>query len=243
MSKIEWTDATWNPWQGCTKVSQGCKNCYMYRDKKRYGQEPATVVQSATATFNKPLKWKNPMRVFTCSWSDFFIPEADPWRDEAWKIIRKTPHITYQILTKRPMGIPQRLPLDWDYGKNYPNVWLGVSVESEDLLSRVGWLSYIPAKVRFVSYEPALGPVSFKKPLKHGFIDWIIAGGESGSNFRPVQTDWFRQVRDDCQEAGVPFFFKQWGGTKKINGTWGGRELDGKIWNEFPEGVKNENSR
>src|SRR3990167_11527130 len=102
---INWTEATWNPWHGCIKVSPGCKNCYMYREKNRYGQDPAVVVRSKPATFNAPLKWKEPARVFTCSWSDFFIKQADPWRDEAWDIIYQTPHLTYLILTKRPERI------------------------------------------------------------------------------------------------------------------------------------------
>ena len=109
-SKIQWTDHTWNPWQGCRKVSPGCLNCYMYRDKKRYGQDPATVVRSKPPTFNKPLKWHDPAKVFVCSWSDFFIEDADEWRDDAWEIMRRTPHLTYQILTKRPRNIKDRLP-------------------------------------------------------------------------------------------------------------------------------------
>lgn len=113
-SGIEWTDHTWNPWQGCLKVSPGCKQCYMYRDKKRYGQDPMVVVRSKPGTFRKPLQWKQPAKVFTCSWSDFFIEQADNWIDDAWNIIRQTPHLTYQILTKRPENIKDRLPEDWE---------------------------------------------------------------------------------------------------------------------------------
>lgn len=156
-STIQWTDKTWNPWHGCTKVSDGCKFCYMYRDKERYGQDPKTVLRSKT-TFNAPLKWTDPAMVFTCSWSDWFITDADEWRPEAWDIIRKTPHLTYQILTKRPENIKERLPADW--GKGYPNVWLGVSVENQKAAEdRIFELLSIRAAVRFLSVEPLLGPI------------------------------------------------------------------------------------
>jgi protein gp37 len=229
-SNIEWTNHTWNPWQGCQKVSPGCKNCYMYRDKKRYGQDPATIVKSSRATFGKPLSWQKSAKVFTCSWSDFFIEEADPWRDEAWDIIRQTPHLTYQILTKRPEWARYCMPDDW--GNGWPNVWLGVSIEAKDYLWRLESLDEIPATVKFVSYEPALGPVDFYpySPV----IDWIISGGESGPNYRPADLDWFRQVRDDCQRYDIAYFHKQHGGNRKVDGVWGGRILDGRTWDEFP---------
>lgn len=230
---IQWTDATWNCWQGCLKVSPGCKQCYMYRDKARYGQDPKVVVRSKPATFNSPLKWANPQRVFTCSWSDFFIEQADEWRGEAWDIIRRTPHLTYQVLTKRPENIKDRLPEDW--GKGWPNVWLGVSVESPDYYHRIITLSDIPAWVRFVSYEPALAVVDFAPSLATGWVDWLIAGGESGSNPRPASLDWFRQAQYDCARFRVPFFLKQLGGSRKIDGAWGGRLLDGVEYSEFPQ--------
>lgn len=231
-SKIEWTNDTWNPWQGCHKVSPGCKFCYMYRDKERYGQDPATVIRSAPATFNAPLaKLKGPL-VFTCSWSDFFIKEADPWRDEAWDIIRRTPHLTYQILTKRPENIKDRLPADWGLG--WPNVWLGASVESPQYHWRIVELSDIYAAVKFVSYEPALAEVDFSPALVERWVDWIISGGESGYNPRPANLDWFRQTRDDCQKWGAAYFHKQHGGSTRIDGVWGGRVLDGRTWDEMP---------
>lgn len=231
---IEWTDATWNPWQGCQKVSPGCKNCYMYRDKIRYGQDPKTVVRSSDSTFYAPLKWpKIPKRVFTCSWSDFFIDQADEWRDAAWNIIRQTPHLTYQILTKRPENIKGRLPNDW--GNGWPNVWLGVSVESPKYHHRIITLSDIPTAIHFVSYEPALELVDFAPSLAAGWIDWLIAGGESGYSPRLANPDWFRQTSYDCRRFGVPFFFKQFGGSRKIDGAWGGRLLGGREWNEMPQ--------
>lgn len=230
-SKIEWTDHTWNPWQGCLKVSQGCKQCYMYRDKMRYGQDPKTVIRSSPGTFRKPLQWKKPAKVFTCSWSDFFIEQADNWIDDAWNIIRQTHHLTYLILTKRPENIKGRLPDDW--GSGWPNVWLGVSVELPDYEWRIVALEEIPAVVRFVSAEPLLAPL----PNLYSYfpvLDWIITGGESGYKPRPANLDWFRQIRDDCQQYGVAYFHKQHGGSRKLDGVWGGREIDGRTWDEFP---------
>jgi protein gp37 len=231
-SAIEWTDNTWNPWVGCLKVSPGCKQCYMYRDQERYGNDPRAIRRTAPATFDAPLKWSKPEKVFTCSWSDFFIERADAWRDEAWSIIRRTPHLTYQVLTKRPENISGRLPDDWDDG--WPNVWLGVSVENSDYLWRLEALADIPARVRFVSYEPALGPVDFSAyaPV---LLHWIISGGESGYAPRPANPEWFLSVREQCERSGIAHFHKQNGGSRKVDGAWGGRELDGKIYHNFPE--------
>lgn len=155
---IEWTGSTWNPWRGCVKVSAGCKNCYMFRDQERYGRDPRVVVRAAPATFGAPLRWQEPGLVFTCSWSDWFIEAADPWRDEAWEIVRRTPHLTYQILTKRPENIATRLPADW--GAGWPNVWLGISAEDQPTADkRIPVLLATPAAVRFVSAEPLIGPI------------------------------------------------------------------------------------
>ena len=156
-SNIEWTDATWNPWQGCTKVSAGCLHCYMFAEKKRYGQDPS-VVRRSTTTFADPLKWVKrehpPKLVFTCSWSDFFHPAADAWRSEAWQIIHDTPQITYLIATKSGERMRACLPSDWEDG--YPNVWLIVSVEDLAYDRRIEDLLAIPAAVRAVSAEPLL---------------------------------------------------------------------------------------
>ena len=181
---IAWTDYSWNPWRGCHKVSQGCKNCYMFREQKRYGNDPNIVVRSIT-TFKDPLKWKDPAMVFTCSWSDWFIEEADPWRDEAWEIIRQTPHLTYQILTKRPENIRSRLPDDW--GDGWDNVWLGVSIEDKDNYARGLNLADIPAKIRFISAEPLLGQLDLLWLVSTGLIHWLIVGGESGPNYRMME--------------------------------------------------------
>jgi protein gp37 len=238
---IEWTDRTWNPWQGCHKVSPKCTHCYMYREKKMYGQKPDVVVRSKPPTFNAPLskKWSTPAHVFVCSWSDFWIEEADPWRDEAWAIIRRTPWLTYQIPTARPERILRCLPPDW--GSGYPNVWLGVSVENQDAAERrVPALLRVPAVLRFLSCEPLLGRVDLRSlPIGdarrldaltgHTFrvdldgsrlptrelaprVDWVIGGGETGgSAVRPTHPDWARHLRNQCERSGVPFFWKQWG--------------------------------
>ena len=257
-TSIEWTNATWNPWRGCTKVSPGCASCYMFRDQVRYGHDPTVVVRAASATFSAPLKWKEPKLVFTCSWSDFFHEDADQWRAQAWDIIRATPHLTYQILTKRPERFREGLPVDW--GNGWPNVWLGVSTENQRMFDvRIGLLIGARVRLRFLSIEPLLGPVSLfpwlaKAQCAHGnftepdspmddcncgfptrsSIDWVIVGGESGGRPghppRVMKPEWTRSIRDECVTAGVPFFFKQWGG--KFPG--GPALLDGREWRQMP---------
>lgn len=230
---IEWTEYTWNPWTGCDPVSEGCKNCYMFRDKRRFGQEPRDVIRSKT-TFDAPLKLAKPTLIFTCSWSDWFHEDADEWRDEAWDVIRRTPQHRYQILTKRPERIAQHLPYDWHDG--WRNVWLGVSVENQRVAHRISTLSTIRAWVRFVSAEPLLGPIFFSRD--HGLellsIDWLIAGGESGPQARRMEEWWATNLRNQCRLARVPFFFKQVGGNRKIDGAWGGRLLEGQEHSEMP---------
>jgi protein gp37 len=240
-SLIEWTDHTWNPWQGCFKVSPGCVNCYMLREKRRFGQDPHRVVRSSLSTFSKPLSWKVAAKVFSCSWSDFFVEDADQWRDEAWEIIRGCPHLTFQILTKRPENIVDRLPAYWPL----PNVWLGVTTETQreaDL--RIPLLLRIPAVVRFISVEPMLGAVDISQFLgkvngcnlycrtskdscrdqsgdcyhandRAPGLDWVICGGESGPKARAMQVEWAESLREQCAAAGVPFFMKQMSGKVK----------------------------
>lgn len=225
---IQWTDHTWNPWHGCTKVSAGCKFCYMYRDKERYGQDPTKVVRASPSTFNSPLRggakrWHDGARVFTCSWSDWFIEDADPWRNEAWAIIKQRPGLTFQILTKRPERIAEHLPADWGHG--YPNVWLGVSVEDQAAADRrCPILTTIPCAVSFLSVEPLLGAVDLRPWLGDigelgawtGFgarVDWVIVGGESGSRekARPCDLRWIESIVYQCSESGVQCFVKQLG--------------------------------
>jgi protein gp37 len=228
-TKIEWTDATWNPWHGCRKVSPGCGHCYMFRDKKRFGQDPTIVVRSAEASFQAPRRWRAPRRVFTCSWSDFFITDADRWRSDAWEVIRETPHHTYQILTKRPERVREHIP--WS-DEPWPNVWLIVSAEDQKHLEdRWRLIAGVPAIVRGLSIEPLLGPIDLTAPLRSQLLSWVIVGGESGPHARAMDASWVRTLRDQCVEAGVPFFFKQWGGVFKKKT---GRHLDGRTWDDVP---------
>lgn len=232
---IEWTERTWNPWHGCTKVSPGCDNCYMFREKKQYGQDPEMVVRSKTKFFD-PLKWARAgvesALVFTCSWSDFFHKAGDEWRREAWEIIKATPQFTYQILTKRPSRIVRHLPADW--GAGYPNVWLGTSAESHEWAERrIPLLLDIPAAVHFVSAEPLLDSINFQElctapghtldalsgrgtddrgVYARRALKWVIVGGESGPGARPMDEEWARWIKDGCEATGVAFFLKQLGG-------------------------------
>lgn len=242
-SAISWTSDTWNPWRGCDKVSPGCAHCYMFTAQERYGHDPSVVVRAAPATFRAPFKFKGPF-VFTCSWSDWFHETADPWRNEAWDIIRRTPHLTYQILTKRPERMADHLPESW--GDGWPNVWLDVSVENRRFVNRADALRRTPAAVRFISAEPLLGPliaptidtevcevdglvcpveqvrgtvdrtwIEPRRDWSHGDdldltgIDWLIVGGESGPNYRPMDGRWVRDIHDACTVSGTAFFFKQ----------------------------------
>jgi len=244
-SGIEWCDHTWNPWQGCHPVSEGCANCYMYREKKRYKQDPTKVVRSSKQTFNAPLKWKESAKVFTCSWSDFFIAEADQWRDEAMEIIAKTPHLTYLILTKRPERMNK-------YFKNnfiLSNLWLGVTTENQKTADeRIPILLSTPAAVRFVSVEPMLEQIDLLQaqglskyvsgggcsnlPLSTGVesngLDWVICGGETGYGAREMKAKWAWNLYNQCKAADVPFFFK------KPGDAFQGGELPNI--REYPEG-------
>lgn len=187
----------------------------MFSERRRYGQNPEAITRAKENSFNAPLKWKSG-RVFTCSWSDFFIIDADEWRDDAWSVIRRTSHLTYQLLTKRPALIERRLPKDW--GDGYPNVWLGVSAEDQAAaFNRISVLRSIPAKRHFLSIEPLLGFVDLH-PWLSGIerqdgakIDWVIVGGESGSKARFCSLDWVRTVVVQCKGAYVPVFVKQLG--------------------------------
>ena len=221
-TSIEWADATWNPVTGCTKVSAGCQHCYAERLMPRLRQKFTDVVLHWDRV-DKPLHWKKPRHIFVNSMADLFHEKVPvEFLDTCFGVMAICCQHTFMILTKRPEravsyidevnalnGIP-----------NFPtwNVWLGVSVENQATADeRIPVLLKTHATVRFVSYEPALGPVSFSRYLQSApkgapsRIDWLIAGGESGPNARPPHRAWFRSVRDECQEAGVPFFFKQWG--------------------------------
>jgi len=240
-SSIEWCNYTWNPWQGCAKITDGCKNCYMFRDKRQYGQEPTKVVRSKSPTFNKPYKWNEPSLVFTCSWSDFFIEDADEWRDEAWEIIRNTPHLTYQILTKRPERILDNLPDDW--GDGYSNVWLGVSIENSATKHRLNTLANVPAKLRFISAEPLIERIDLSNEfdILTNKYSWLIIGAESGndnglSKYRPCELEWLEYLVEIGFETDTAPFVKQLGThlSKKLEL----RDRHARNIDEFPENLK-----
>jgi len=227
---IAWTERTWNPWRGCTKISPGCAHCYMFTAQERLGWDPTVVTR--TKKWNEPLKWEREaaaagrtINVFTCSWSDWFHEDADGWRAEAWDLVRRCPHLHFQILTKRHERIVANLPANWRDG--WPNVWLGVSIENDRHVHRADTLRTIPAAVRFISAEPLLGPLPSLQ--LHG-IDWLIVGGESGPGFRPMALAWARALRLRAAEAGVAFFFKQSAAPR----TEMGIALDGAIVREYP---------
>ncbi len=232
LTRIEWTEAVWNPVTGCSKVSPGCAHCYAERMALRLqamGQPnyargfEVTVHEQALAI---PYKWKKPRVVFVNSMSDLFHEEVPlEFVQKVFQVMVETPRHTYQVLTKRSRRLAELAPhLPWP-----ANVWAGVSVENADYFSRLEDLQQVPAKVKFVSFEPLLGPVD-DFPLAG--LDWVIVGGESGPGARPMKAEWVRAVRDKCVEAGVPFFFKQWGGVLKHKT---GRVLDGRTWEEAPE--------
>lgn len=236
---IQWCDSTWNPWQGCHKVSTGCKNCYMYRDMVSYGKNPNLVFRSSPQTFNMPLAWQRKgelhsgARIFVCSWSDFFVQEADYWRDEAWDIIKKCSEFNFLIPTKRIERASLFLPEDW--GDGYKNVWLGVSAENQEMYNkRVPVLASIPAHIRWVSAEPLIDSIDPTQIPESKNMDWFVSGGESGNSPRPANIQWYRILRGFCEVNKILYFHKQNGGSKKIDGGWGGRTYDNHLYEQFP---------
>ncbi|MEL6758216.1 MAG: phage Gp37/Gp68 family protein [Pseudomonadota bacterium] len=263
-SNIEWTDATFNPWVGCTKISPACDNCYAEDWSKRFGDVEwgnAPRRRTSEKNWNNPRRWNKqadeweaehgrPRFVFCASLADVFDNQVDPtWREDLWKLIKECDRLVWLLLTKRPQNIAKMLPPDW--GDGYPNVWLGTTVENQEIADRnIPHLMAAPAAKRFLSIEPIVGPIDLTvawhmesaiegdcwgdcgwceagyPPLYNCMrgnqseaeylkgrsgIDWVITGGESGKNARPAHPDWYRQLRDQCLEADVPFHFKQWG--------------------------------
>ena len=237
-SKIEWTTHTFNPWWGCTKVSDGCKFCYAELLSNRYGHDVWGAGKQrrllSDTHWQQPLQWNVRAeaegiryRVFCASMADVFEENAPLGEvNRLWQIIRQTPMLDWQLLTKRPERIANRLPDDW--GPGYRNVWLGTSVEDEKVIDRIDHLVEVPAVVHFLSLEPLIGPLS-NLPLEN--IQWVIVGGESGPRARPVAEDWVLDIRRQCRAAEVPFFFKQWGGVQKAKN---GRALQGRFYDEMP---------
>lgn len=232
-SAIEWTEATWNPVTGCTKVSPGCDHCYAETFAERFRGVPGHPYEQGfdlrfwPERLDHPKRWRKPRVVFVNSMSDLFHQRVPvTYVDRVLDTIRATPRHTYQLLTKRPgkmASVMRRLQPD-----PLPNLWLGTSIEHDDYVARADRLRATPAAVRFLSLEPLLGSVP---SLDLDGIDWVIVGGESGHRARPMEPGWVTAIRDACATAGVAFFFKQWGGrTPKA----GGRLLEGRTWDEMP---------
>lgn len=240
---IEWTDATWNPVAGCTIMSAGCTNCYAMRMAARLEAMGVEKYKGLTRvsggrrkwtgaiTFDEnalsvPLRWKKPKNIFVNSMSDLFHPDVPvSVVEKVWAVIDATPHHTYQILTKRPDRMAEILNGGF---KVLPNTWLGTSVEDSRVVNRIDELRNVPAKVRFVSFEPLIGSVSGAHLCG---IDWAIVGGESGPNARHMDPKWIDEIFEMCAESGTAFFFKQWGGqNKKATG----RTYRERTWDEMP---------
>jgi protein gp37 len=231
-SSIEWTEATWNPVTGCTKISPGCKFCYADRMAQRLQamRQPryrnGFEVTLQPDVVDAPLQWKKPRVIFVNSMSDLFHRNVpDEFIIRCFEVMEEAQQHTFQVLTKRPdrvVEMSDRLP--WP-----KNIWLGTSVENADYVSRIHELTKTPAHTHFLSVEPLLGPIG-RLPLSG--IDWVIVGGESGPGARPMKEEWVTKIRDRCLKYGVPFFFKQWGGVNKKRS---GRKLEGRYWDEMPQ--------
>ena len=230
-SKIEWTDATWNPVRGCTKISPGCKHCYAERMAKRlqamgqpnYAHGFRLTTHDHVVTL--PLRWKKPQTIFVNSMSDLFHRDVPlEFVQKVFAVMREAYWHRFQVLTKRSERVRELDPsLEWA-----PNIWMGVSVENATYEHRIDDLRATGAHVKFLSLEPLLGPL---QSLRLDGIDWAIVGGESGPGARPMAAEWVLDIKDQCQQKGVPFFFKQWGGANKKKA---GRLLEGRTWDELP---------
>ena len=230
-SPIEWTDATWNPITGCSKISPGCKHCYaerMANRLKHMGQSNyrnGFEVTLQPQMLNLPLHWKTPKRIFVNSMSDLFHMDVPlSYIKDVFDVMRRAHWHQFQVLTKRAERIEELSPnLQWE-----PNIWMGVSVEAKKYAYRIDHLRRTTAHVKFLSIEPLIGPVG---KLNLRGIDWVIVGGESGPGARPMDSAWVTGIRDQCLKADVAFFFKQWGGIQKKKT---GRTLEGRTWDEMP---------
>jgi protein gp37 len=251
-SQIEWTDATWNPVAGCSIVSAGCTNCYAmemahrlrsmgvdkYKGLTRISGKRAIwngVVREDKSSLDIPLNWKKPRKIFVNSMSDLFHQKvSDQFIEKIWRVMESTPRHNYQILTKRPERLGSFV--EDRIGKVLPNVWLGTSVEDASVIDRIEYLRKVPAAIRFISFEPLIGPIG---NVDLNDIHWAIVGGESGRRARPIQESWIDEIYDICDTYGTAFFFKQWG-------TWGkdnkrrskkanGREYRGRTWDQMPQ--------
>ena len=250
-TQIEWTDATWNPVAGCSIVTAGCTNCYAmqmarrleamgvpkYEGLTRKSGKRAIwngVVREDRAALDIPYGWRKPRKIFVNSMSDLFHDAvSEDFILDVWQVMRETPHHNYQILTKRPKRMAEVVARA--VPDVLPNVWLGTSVENADVVERIDHLRAVPAAIRFISFEPLIGPVG---ALKLTDVHWAIVGGESGLNARPIREDWIDEIYAQCDAYGTAFFFKQWGtwgkDNKKRSKKANGREYRGRTWNEMP---------
>lgn len=230
-SKIEWTESTWNPVTGCTKISAGCANCYAERMAKRlhamgqFNYRNGFEVTCHEHALDRPLQWKAPRTIFVNSMSDLFHEDVPKdFITSIFSIMKRAKRHRFQVLTKRDRRLTELAPrLEWA-----ENIWMGVSVENREAKRRIDALRDIPAAVRFLSVEPlleSLGPIDLRG------IHWVIVGGESGPGARPMRKTWVDEIKEQCEDAAVPFFFKQWGGTNKKKA---GRLLDGRTWEDVP---------
>jgi protein gp37 len=234
-SAIEWTDASWNPVTGCTKISPGCDNCYALRFAERFRGTPGHPFEHGfdltlkPARLEQPLAWRQPRKIFVNSMSDLFHKEipAD-YIDRVFDTMERATWHTFQLLTKRSSLLRDYLARRYADRAAPTHIWCGVSIEDNSKLSRIRHLQQAPATIRFLSVEPLIGPIA-KMDLTG--IAWVIVGGESGPRAREMNPVWVRSIRDQCIAAGVPFFFKQWGGIRPKSG---GRMLDGEEWSQYP---------
>jgi protein gp37 len=234
-TEIEWTDATWNPVTGCTKISPGCDHCYAERFSERFRGVPGHPFEHGfdimlrPERLEQPLGWKSPKMVFVNSMSDLFQKEVPTsFVDKVFDTMERADWHVFQILTKRSSLMRDYVNERYAGGIAPAHIWLGTSVEDGARKSRVRHMQQMNAAIRFLSVEPLIGPIG-KVDLRG--ITWVIVGGESGPGARPMDPEWVREVRDQCMSAGIAFFFKQWGGLRPKSG---GRELDGREWNQLP---------
>lgn len=233
-STIEWTQATWNPVTGCSKISQGCKHCYAERMAlrlKAMGQvnyRNGFKVTLQPHMLELPLKWKRPRVIFVNSMSDLFHKDVPlSYVQQIFDVMKRASWHQFQVLTKRADRLAELAPqLEWA-----PNIWMGVTVESAEYKHRIDSLRSTDAKIKFLSLEPLIGPLG---KLNLRGINWAIVGGESGPGARPMDLEWVTEIRNQCQQQKVPFFFKQWGGVRKDKT---GRLLDGRTWDEMPVAI------
>lgn len=234
-SEIEWTDATWNPVTGCTKVGPGCDHCYAERFAERWRGVEGHAYQQGfdlklwPARLQQPLLWKRPRMIFVNSMSDLFHKEIDRgFIDLVFDAMERADWHVFQVLTKRSSLMRNYVTARYGRGQVPAHIWLGVSVEDAAHINRISHLNGVNSEARFISFEPLLGPID---DVDLQGIAWAIVGGESGPSARPMQPAWARRLRDICERDGVAFFFKQWGGARPKSG---GRLLDGEEWNGFP---------